>query len=192
MRTQETLVSSQSPYSYLPSVIHHVSCFSVTKFSSLFSTILLSYQYHKLKSRISTRLLDNAHKFMISHLNWLSILVIHVGIFLFSFLSLQQLFKIFSTLLKLPNPPLQFLALSLCLCLLLDGENRNHKKGNCPTPCHLSHRFPLQVCPSFPSLPSVIYKVYLSCRLNSSPCPQVLCSPSSPLLWKLTPPSFPP
>lgn len=122
------------------------AAFFCHQFSSLFSIILLLYQYYTLKSQLSTWLLGNAHTFMISYLNWLSILAIREGIFLISFLSPRQLFKTFSTLLKLPNlPHFSSLALSMCLCLLLDGENRNHKKGNCPAPCHLTHRFPLQV-----------------------------------------------
>lgn len=84
----------QSPSCCLPSVIHRVSCFSVTWFSSFFSTVL-SCQYYRLKSQISTRILGNTQMFMISHLNWFSILAIHVGIFLISLLSLQQLFKTF-------------------------------------------------------------------------------------------------
>lgn len=95
----------QSPSCCLPSVIHRVSCFSVSRFSSFFSTVLLSCQYYRLKSQISTRILGNAQMFMISHLNWFSILAIHVDLFLISLLSLQQLFKTFSTLLKLPNLP---------------------------------------------------------------------------------------
>lgn len=91
---------------------YHVSCLSMSFFYHApvipisHTEILDLNQASGLRSNTDAK----GHTSMIRHLNRgsRSPLAIHLGVSLINLHSPQQLFKTFGTLLKLPNPPLQF------------------------------------------------------------------------------------